>query len=70
MNLSQKFRESYTLYTKLNSVALVRKRNIPAERPPLVGKVSANFFADSGCRVVSAMDPHGRILKFLNRIIY
>jgi hypothetical protein len=26
--------------TKLNSVALVRERNIPTERPPLVGEVS------------------------------
>jgi hypothetical protein len=28
---------------KLNSVALVRERTIPTERPPLVDKVSANF---------------------------
>jgi hypothetical protein len=28
---------------KLNSAALVRERAIPTERPPLVGKVSANF---------------------------
>jgi hypothetical protein len=27
----------------LNSMALVRKRTIPTERPPLVGEVSANF---------------------------
>jgi hypothetical protein len=27
----------------LNSVASVRKRIIPTERPPLVGEVSANF---------------------------
>jgi hypothetical protein len=25
-------------------VALVRKRTIPTERPPLVGEVRANFF--------------------------
>jgi hypothetical protein len=32
------------LLTKLtNSVALVRERTIPTERPPLVGEVSANF---------------------------
>jgi hypothetical protein len=33
------------LYTKLklNSVALVRERTIPTERPPPVGEVSANF---------------------------
>jgi hypothetical protein len=29
--------------TKLNSVALVRERTIPTERPPPVGEVSANF---------------------------
>ena len=29
--------------TKLNSVALVREGTIPTERPPPVGKVSANF---------------------------
>jgi hypothetical protein len=28
---------------KKNSVALVRKRTIPTERPPLVGDVSANL---------------------------
>jgi len=30
------------LHTKLNSVALVRERTIPTERPPPVGEVSAN----------------------------
>ena len=43
--------------TKLNSVALVRERTIPTERPPLV---SANFLRIEGCHVVSATDPHGR----------
>jgi hypothetical protein len=28
---------------KLNSVALVRERTVPTERPPLVGEVNANF---------------------------
>jgi len=28
---------------KKNSVALVRERTIPTERPPPVGEVSANF---------------------------
>jgi hypothetical protein len=37
-----------------NSVALVRERTIPTERPLLVGEVSA--------------DPYGRILGFLDRI--
>ena len=30
------------------SVALVRERTIPTERPPPVGEVSANFFAGRG----------------------
>jgi hypothetical protein len=58
-----------TTNKQTNSVALVRKRTIPTERPPPVGEVSANF-ADRGCRVVSAMDPHGRILGFLDRNRY
>jgi hypothetical protein len=49
----------HELKLKLNSVALVRKLTIPTERPLLVGEVSAKF-ADRGCRVVSATDPHGR----------
>jgi hypothetical protein len=42
---------------KLNSVALVRKRTIPIERPSLVGEVSANFLRIEGCRVVNPMNP-------------
>jgi hypothetical protein len=34
--------------TKLNSVALVRERNIPIERPSLVGEVSTNFLRKEG----------------------
>jgi hypothetical protein len=30
-----------------NSVSLVRERTIPTERPPLVGKASANFWGSS-----------------------
>jgi hypothetical protein len=44
---------------KLNSVALVRERTMPTERPPLVGEVVPTF-ADIGCHVVSATDSHGR----------
>jgi len=32
-----------TTKLKINSVALVRTRTIPTERPPPVGEVSANF---------------------------
>jgi len=45
---------------KLNSVALVRERTIPTERPPPVGEVSANFLRIEGCHVVSGTGPHGR----------
>jgi hypothetical protein len=31
------------LYSKTKSVALVRERTIPTERPPLVVEISANF---------------------------
>ena len=31
------------LYILTNSVALVRERTIPTERPPPVGEISANF---------------------------
>jgi hypothetical protein len=55
--------------TKLNSVALVRERTISSERPPLVNEVSAKF-VDRRCRVVSATDPYGRILGFLDRSRY
>jgi hypothetical protein len=53
-----------------NSVASVRKRTIPTERPPLVSEVSANFFVDRGCQVVSVTNPYGRILGFLDRSRY
>jgi hypothetical protein len=36
-------RHLHCLSWELNSVALVRKRTTPTERPPLVGEVSANF---------------------------
>jgi hypothetical protein len=52
-------------------MALVRERAISTERPPLVGKVSANFFVwIERCRVVSAADPNGRNLDFLDRSRY
>jgi hypothetical protein len=42
-------------------VTLVRKQTMPTEWPPLVGEVIVPTFADRGCRVVSATDPHGRL---------
>jgi hypothetical protein len=50
----------------INSVVLVRKRTTPTERPPILMPT----FADKRCRVVSATDPHGRILGFLDRSRY
>jgi hypothetical protein len=59
------------LELKLNSVALVRERTIPTERPPLVGEVLVLTFADRGCRVVSATDSHVVVnLGFLDRSRY
>jgi hypothetical protein len=53
------FRETLNLFIKNNnSVALVREGTIPTERPPL---------ADRGCRVVSAVDPYGCNLRFLDQ---
>jgi hypothetical protein len=46
-------------------MALVRKRIIPTERRRLQAKLVSTF-ADRECRVVSATDPHGRILAFLD----
>jgi hypothetical protein len=52
-----------------NSVAWVRERTIPTERPPLAGEVSVNF-CGWGCHVVSVTDPYVRILGFLDRSRY
>jgi hypothetical protein len=46
-----------------NSVASIPKRSIPTE-------VSANFFVDRGCHVISVTNPYGRILIFLDRSRY
>jgi hypothetical protein len=48
-------------------MASVRERTIPTEGPPLVGEVSANFWRIEECRVVSAADPYGRNLSFVQR---
>jgi hypothetical protein len=67
MHLDTKVIWSRTRKQKTNSLALVRERTIPAERPPLLGDVRANF-ADRGCHVVSVTDLYGRILEFLEGI--
>jgi hypothetical protein len=50
-------------------MALVCERTIPIERPPLSAKLVPTF-ADRGCPVVSATDPHDRILIFPDRSRY
>jgi hypothetical protein len=60
---------NFLLKLKLNSVAFVSEQTMLTERPPLVGEVSANF-CGRGCPVVSATDPPGRILGFLDRSRY
>jgi hypothetical protein len=47
------------LTTRFHLMALVRKRTIRTERPPLVGKVTANFCGYSVLRG-SATNSHGR----------
>jgi hypothetical protein len=59
----------YKQTNKTNPVALVRKRTIPTERPPIVSEVSANI-CGWGCNVVSVMDPYGRNLSFEDRSRY
>jgi hypothetical protein len=50
-----------------NSVALVCERTIRTERPPLVGKVSANFCGQRGVAWSVLRIPYGRNLGFLDR---
>jgi hypothetical protein len=45
---------------------IVRKRTIPTERPPLVGKVSANFCGYWGVAWSVRRIPYGRDLDFLD----
>jgi len=50
--------------TKLNSVALVRERTIPTERPPPVGEVSANLLII--IIIISDALPVAKEPKYLN----
>jgi hypothetical protein len=42
---------------KQTTCSWVRERNIPTQRPPLVGKNKYHLWGIEGCRVVSATDP-------------
>jgi hypothetical protein len=59
----------YFLIIKLNSVALVRERTMPTERPPLVGEVVPTF-ADRGVAWSAQRIPTVVILGFLDRSRY
>jgi hypothetical protein len=48
-------------------MAVVRKRTIPTERPPLVGKVSANFLRVEGAAWSAQRIPTAANLDFLDR---
>jgi hypothetical protein len=57
-------------YFLMNSVALVRKRTIPTERPPLVGEVSANFLWVEGIAWSAQRIPTTVNLGFLDRTYF
>jgi hypothetical protein len=50
-----------------NSVAIVRDRTFPAERPLIVGEVSANFCGYRGAAWSVRRIPHSRNFGFLDR---
>jgi hypothetical protein len=58
---------SKVLLNKLQ--ALVCEQTIPTKWLLLVSEIMPTF-VDRGCRVVSAMDPHGRIFGFLDHSCY
>jgi hypothetical protein len=51
---------------KTNSVALVRKRTVPTERPPPVGEVSANYLRIEGVAWSAQRIPTAVNLGFLD----
>jgi hypothetical protein len=55
---------------ELNSVALVRERTIPTERPSPVGEVSANFLGIEGVAWSAQRIPMVVNLGFLDRSRY
>ena len=61
---------SHTNYKKKTSVALVRERTIPTERPPPVGEVSANFCGQRGVTWSAQRVPTAVNLCFLDRSRY
>jgi hypothetical protein len=60
----------YVFLILTNSVALVRERTIPTERPPLVGEVNANFCEQKGVAWSVRRTPYGRNLGFLDRMFF
>ena len=58
---------NYKFLKKKNSVALVRERTIPTERPPPVDEVSANFCGYRGVTWSAQRIPTAVNLCFLDR---
>jgi hypothetical protein len=56
--------------SNVNSVALVRERTIPIERPLFCERSYCQRFADRRCRVNRATGPYGRIHGFIDRRRY
>jgi hypothetical protein len=71
MFISDMYLEDYeSKKQKINSVAWVREWTLPSERPPLVEKVSANFFGYSGVTWSARRIPYGLNLGFIDRSRY
>jgi hypothetical protein len=67
--LFMEYRQLKQTNKKKSSVVLVRKWTTLAERPHMLAKLVPTF-AGRGCRGVSATNPHGHILGFLDRSRY
>jgi hypothetical protein len=61
---------SWLQIQRSGSVASVRERSIPTERPPFVGERLVPSFEDRGCRVVNAADPYSLILGLMGQSRY
>ena len=65
-NFLQNSAQDFRNFIHINSVALVRERTIPTERPPPVGEVSANFCGQRGVAWSAQRVPTAVKLCFLD----
>jgi hypothetical protein len=63
-------RNNLKSYKKQTPCLLVRKRAIPTDRPPLLGKVSANFYGYMNVARSAQQVPTAVNLDFLDRRSY